>query len=228
MPGFDPADLPITSRREGFCQRATTAGGMTIAYEQVPAADYGDLGACPTAHWGYVLQGRAHVRYDDGEEWLEAGQAYYLPPGHRIAVLTASEVIELSLAPPPALPPLATVLGFVDAINRKDLARLASLLAEGHELARFAEPPLVGRDAVIAAWRRDMAAFPAYVIHPSRFVEAGDRIGVLGTTTGSHRGLPDAEERQEALLWIARVEAGQLASWALLPDTPAHRAGLGA
>lgn len=98
MPGFTPDDLPVTAARSGFCQRSVDAGGMTIAFEQVPAGNYGADGACPTAHWGYVLKGRAHVTYESGEEWLSAGQAYYLPPGHRIEVLEASEVIELSLA----------------------------------------------------------------------------------------------------------------------------------
>jgi hypothetical protein len=99
MPGFHPDDLPITKEREGFCQRATTAGGMTVAFERVPKGDYGEFGACETAHWGYVLTGRAHVRYEDGrEETLSAGQAYYLAPGHRIEVLEDSEVVEFSQA----------------------------------------------------------------------------------------------------------------------------------
>jgi hypothetical protein len=106
MPGFHPSALPITRERDGFCQRATEAGGMTVAFERVPKGDYGAAGACPTAHWGYVLTGRARVTYDDGEEFLEAGQAYYLRPSHRIEVLEDSEVVEFSpVAPIPVTAP---------------------------------------------------------------------------------------------------------------------------
>ena len=39
-------------------------------------------GRCPCPHWGYVLKGRMTVRYADHEEVCEAGEAFYLPPGH--------------------------------------------------------------------------------------------------------------------------------------------------
>lgn len=224
MPGFRKPDLPVTVQRGAFCQRATRAGGMAIAFEDVPAADYGGAGACLDAHWGYVFKGRARVTYPDGEETLEAGQAYHLRAGHRIAVLEDSEVVEFSLAPPSALPPLAVALGFLDAINRNDLARLAQLLAPDHRMALFDEPPTVGREAVFAAWAAYLGAWPAYVVHPERFAEAGPRIGILGTTTGSHLGRPDAVERKEALVWIAEIADGAIATWTMLPDTPANRA----
>ncbi len=36
---------------------------------------------CQSAHWGYVLKGRARMRYKDREEVIEAGEVYYLEPG---------------------------------------------------------------------------------------------------------------------------------------------------
>ena len=39
-------------------------------------------GNCSCPHWGYVLKGRIIVRYDDHEEVFEAGDAFYMPPGH--------------------------------------------------------------------------------------------------------------------------------------------------
>ena len=39
-------------------------------------------GRCSCPHWGYVLKGRMIVRYADHEEVCEAGDAFYLPPGH--------------------------------------------------------------------------------------------------------------------------------------------------
>ena len=37
---------------------------------------------CIAPHWGYVLKGRMTFRFDDHEEVFEAGDAFYLPPGH--------------------------------------------------------------------------------------------------------------------------------------------------
>jgi hypothetical protein len=37
---------------------------------------------CQSPHWGYVLSGRINFRFADHEETIEAGDAFYLPPGH--------------------------------------------------------------------------------------------------------------------------------------------------
>src|SRR5918993_4486974 len=38
--------------------------------------------SCPCPHWGYVTAGRLTVRYGDRDEGIEAGDAFYMPPGH--------------------------------------------------------------------------------------------------------------------------------------------------
>ena len=37
---------------------------------------------CQCPHWGYVLKGKMTFRFPDREEVIEAGDAYYVPPGH--------------------------------------------------------------------------------------------------------------------------------------------------
>ena len=37
---------------------------------------------CPCPHWGYVVQGQLRFQVGDREETFEAGDAFYLPPGH--------------------------------------------------------------------------------------------------------------------------------------------------
>ncbi len=37
---------------------------------------------CQCPHWGYVTKGRLTYRFADHEEVFEAGDAFYLPPGH--------------------------------------------------------------------------------------------------------------------------------------------------
>jgi hypothetical protein len=81
-------------------------GGMIVALEQWTAGldtaeMFADLpgGACQEPHWGYVLKGRATVRYaDDRKETLSAGQAYYMAPGHNVHIDEDVEFVEFTRA----------------------------------------------------------------------------------------------------------------------------------
>ncbi len=125
------------------------------------------------------------------------------------------------------LPPLAVVVGFIDAINCGDLERLGRLMTESHQLRVLDEPPVEGRAANLRAWRGYMTSFPFYVIHPTRLAAAGSQVAVLGATTGSHLGLPDAEEIQLSVIWIATVLKGKLDSWQIAEDSRELRDKLG-
>ncbi len=125
------------------------------------------------------------------------------------------------------LPPVAAVIGFIDAINRGDVGRLTALISPDHRLQVLQEPPVTGQDANRDAWHGYVTAFPDYVIYPDRLVHRGDDVVVLGSTTGSHLGLPDDEERQLMVIWRATVQDGLLTLWQIIEDTPAQRALLG-
>ena len=51
---------------------------------------------CPCPHWGYVLKGRLTYQFADHEEVFEAGDAFYLPPGHSPAAEAGSELVQFS------------------------------------------------------------------------------------------------------------------------------------
>lgn len=53
---------------------------------------------CPCPHWGYVLKGRLTYRFEDHDEVFEAGDAFYLPPGHIPVVDAGSEIVQFSPA----------------------------------------------------------------------------------------------------------------------------------
>jgi hypothetical protein len=55
-------------------------------------------GNCSCPHWGYVLKGKVTVRYDDHEEVLEAGDAFYMPPGHAPEAEAGTELLQISPA----------------------------------------------------------------------------------------------------------------------------------
>lgn len=125
------------------------------------------------------------------------------------------------------LPPVAAVIGFIDAINRGDVDRLMALMSSGHRLQVLQELPVIGREANRDAWNGYVTAFPDYVIYPDRLVDRGDDVLVLGSTTGSHLGLSDQEERQLKVIWRATVHDGLLMLWQIIEDTPGQRALLG-
>jgi hypothetical protein len=56
----------------------------------------GDSCQCP--HWGYMLAGKITVSYPDHEEVYQAGDAFYMTPGHVPAAETGSEFIQFSPA----------------------------------------------------------------------------------------------------------------------------------
>ncbi|HZI77589.1 MAG TPA: nuclear transport factor 2 family protein [Gemmatimonadales bacterium] len=125
------------------------------------------------------------------------------------------------------LPPVAAVIGFIDAINRGDVDRLAALMSSDHRLQVHGEPPVTGQEANRDAWNGYVTAFPDYVIYPDHIVHQGDDVLVLGSTTGSHLGLPDQVERQLGVIWRATVRDGLLVLWQIIEDTPGQRAFLG-
>jgi DNA-binding MarR family transcriptional regulator len=118
---------------------------------------------------------------------------------------------------------VAVALHFVDCINRRDLPGLTSLMTDDHELRVLNEPAVVGRGANSDAWRGYFDAFPRYVIEPRAIAESDGTVAVLGHTIGSHLDLPDDEERERTLIWLAEIEDGRLRSWSLIDDTPANR-----
>lgn len=54
----------------------------------------GDSCQCP--HWGYLLAGKITVSYSDHDEVYQAGDAFYMPPGHVPAAEAGSEFIQFS------------------------------------------------------------------------------------------------------------------------------------
>jgi hypothetical protein len=52
--------------------------------------------SCPCPHWGYVFKGKLTYRFEDHEEVFEAGDAFYLPPGHVPVVEAGSEFVQFS------------------------------------------------------------------------------------------------------------------------------------
>src|SRR5687768_2509410 len=98
-------ELPLVEDYgENFRSRLVEWGGMIVSYETFPAGvDATPLfkglpdDMCQSPHWGYLLKGRVRVKRPDGsEETSEAGDVYYLEPGHIPVFEDDSEVLEFS------------------------------------------------------------------------------------------------------------------------------------
>ena len=96
-------DLPVSFEDGPAFSRQAEWGDMNVAVEAYPAGTDGtplfkglpdDRCQCP--HWGYVLRGRLRVKYADREEVINAGDAYYMAPGHIPVVEEDCEVVEFS------------------------------------------------------------------------------------------------------------------------------------
>ena len=96
-------DLPVASEGEGFVSQQAEWGEMSVAIEKLPGGlDTAPLfkglpdDRCQCPHWGYMLKGRMRIRYPDREEVIEAGDVYYMAPGHLPLFEEDTEVVEFS------------------------------------------------------------------------------------------------------------------------------------
>lgn len=103
MPHYSREDASQTETMEGFEGHDEELGGFTVGFETYAAnADITPLFAglpddrCQSSHWGVVVRGKVAFATADGEEIIEAGSAYYVPPGHGTRLFAGTEVIEFS------------------------------------------------------------------------------------------------------------------------------------
>jgi hypothetical protein len=103
MPSASHDGLPEQEIAPGYSSRFADWGGVTVAFEKAHAGQ--DASAmvkglpddrCQAPHWGYLFTGKIVVDYGDRSETVEAGQAYYIAPGHLITFLEDSEALEFT------------------------------------------------------------------------------------------------------------------------------------
>ena len=97
-------EMPIALELPVATFRLSEWDDMAVAYVKLAAgADAtplleglkGDKCQCP--HWGYMLTGAIHLRYDDGkEEICRAGEMFHWPAGHTVWVEEDTSFVEFS------------------------------------------------------------------------------------------------------------------------------------
>lgn len=103
MPKLGKSDAKDVMELDGYQGHFGELGDFTVGFETYTAdADLSDLfkglpdDRCQCPHWGVVLKGRLKYTGDDGETVVEAGEAYYVPPGHLPYLYAGTEVVEFS------------------------------------------------------------------------------------------------------------------------------------
>ena len=96
-------ELMKTMETSGLVIQETEWGNMHLGIETYKErTDLAPLlkglpdNSCQSPHWGYMVKGSMLVKYEDGEEIIQAGDAYYLPPGHIAIVEADSKMVEFS------------------------------------------------------------------------------------------------------------------------------------
>lgn len=89
---FGVAHETVTEMDGYTCNFVTIRQGHDLA----PMLAHLPTGRCECPHWGMVFRGRITVRYVDREEVIEAGEAYYMPPGHAPAADDGTEFVMFS------------------------------------------------------------------------------------------------------------------------------------
>jgi hypothetical protein len=99
------SDLPVMLEAGESAIRGADWGGMRALVVSLPTGtDITPLlkglpdDRCSCPHWGYVIRGRMRVISADGEETLQAGDVFYMAPGHTVFVEEAVEFVELAPA----------------------------------------------------------------------------------------------------------------------------------
>ncbi len=59
----------------------------TSAFQALPG------GSCQVPHWGYLIKGRMRLKYTDHDEVINAGEVFYMQPGHIPVTEEDSELV---------------------------------------------------------------------------------------------------------------------------------------
>jgi len=103
MPKVSRETASQVESMDGFEGRYEEVGGYTIGFESYSQdADMAPFfkglpdDSCQCPHWGVVLKGKLAYTQGGQEEVVEAGEAYYVPPGHTPKIFAGTEVVEFS------------------------------------------------------------------------------------------------------------------------------------
>ncbi len=116
---------------------------------------------------------------------------------------------------------IATVLGFLDLINRHDVERLAESMTEDHVFIDSLGQSIAGREKMRSGWRGYFAFCPDYWVSHEQIFAEGNRVAVFGAAGGTVSAdgkLPPENQWRTSAAWLAIVENGLVSQWSVYAD----------
>ena len=120
-----------------------------------------------------------------------------------------------------------TVLAFIQAINRHEIATLTSLMTTDHEFVDSLDGTTRGKEAMRQAWIAYFFMIPDYTITALDVLAQGNVVVVTGRASGTvaaSGALPPANRWEIPLAVRAEVRDGKVARWQAFCDNEPVRA----
>lgn len=115
-----------------------------------------------------------------------------------------------------------TIIGsFNDAITRRDLVGLTSLMTVDHTFIESANGSVIGKQNCKKAWARFFASFPDYHNIFERISITGDEAVIVGRSVCTDNRLAGPA------LWTAKLTGDLISEWRVYEDTAENRQLLG-
>ena len=114
----------------------------------------------------------------------------------------------------------ATIRRFIQRINAHDADGIVALCTPGHVFTDSLGHRMIGRAALVPAWKGYFALFPNYHVHVSRLLASGGVVAVFGSAGGTLAGA----ESDAASSWSipaafrAVIRNGRVAQWQVFAD----------
>jgi len=114
--------------------------------------------------------------------------------------------------------PTDTALAFVDAINSKDIERLADLMTDDHKFIDGDGSEYVGRDRMRIGWKEHLELIPNLTLSISMQFEENDTVILVGQSKGTI--IQKGELKQEnswhvPSAWRVLVKSEKVSVWQL-------------
>jgi ketosteroid isomerase-like protein len=109
-------------------------------------------------------------------------------------------------------------MAFVDAINSKDVERLASLMTAGHKFIDGDGSEHDGKNQMKAGWKEHLELIPDLTLTVSEHFESNDTVALLGWSSGTiiqNGELKPENSWRVPCAWRVVVKSEKVAVWQL-------------
>ncbi|UYP44236.1 hypothetical protein NEF87_000521 [Candidatus Lokiarchaeum ossiferum] len=106
---------------------------------------------------------------------------------------------------------------FNNAINRRDIRKLASLMAEDHQFIDSENEIHKGKGSMVASWKEFFHLYPNYKNHFVKFYTEKNKVIIEGYSTCSHKVLDGPA------IWTAIIVDQKIQEWRVYLDNSETR-----